>query len=154
MRGFKIAQGKLGKKIIIAAKRCTTLQIHRAAVPHRLPVGQVVSGPVVKLATERMHLASLLKMVAYQVESDLFRVVTPHYKRAEDEGRTLIQSALASAADIEVSEMELRVLVAPLSSPHRTRVLATLCGEMNATATPFPGTNLIMRYEVNEVRKR
>ncbi|TFH18241.1 MAG: hypothetical protein E4H02_00640, partial [Lentisphaerales bacterium] len=82
-----------------AVKRCKTLELRRAAVPRRLPVGQVVAGPVVKLATERMHLTSLLKMVAYQVESDLFRLVTPHYKRAEDEGRTLVQSALASAAD-------------------------------------------------------
>jgi hypothetical protein len=90
----------------------------------------------------------------YQTESDLYRLVTPHYKRAEDEGRTLVQSALASAADIEVSETELRILVAPLSSAHRTRVLATLCGELNATATPFPGTNLILRYEVGEVGKR
>jgi hypothetical protein len=154
MRGFKIAHGKLGKKILEAVKRCRELEIQRASVPRRMPVGQVVSGPVVKLATERMHLTSLLKMVAYQVESDLFRLVRPHYKRAEDEGRTLIQSALASAADIEVSETELRVLVAPLSSPHRTRVLATLCGELNATATAFPGTNLILRYDVDEVRKR
>ena len=153
MRGFKIAHGKLGKKILEAVKRCRELEIQRAAVPRRLPVGQVVSGPVVKLATERMHLTSLLKMVAYQVESDLFRLVTPHYKRAEDEGRTLIQSALTSAADIEVNETELRVLVAPLSSPHRTRVLATLCGELNATATTFPGTHLILRYDVAEIRK-
>lgn len=153
-RGFKIAQGTLGKKILAAAKHCRKLEIRRGAVSRRLPVGQVISGPVVKLATERMHLTSLLKMVAYQVESDLFRLVIPHYKRAENEGRTLIQSALASAADIEVSETELRVLVAPLSSAHRTRVLATLCGELNATATPFPGTNLILRYEVGEVGKR
>jgi len=154
MRGFKIAHGKLGKKILEAVKRCRALETQRAAVLRRLPVGQVVSGPVVKLATERMHLTSLLKMVAYQVESDLFRMITPHYKRAEDEGRTFIQSALASAADIEVSETELRVLVAPLSSPHRTRVLAALCGELNATPTTFPGTTLILRYEVNEVRKQ
>jgi len=153
-RGFKIAQSTLGKKILAAVKHCRKLEIRRAAVPRRLPVGQVISGPVVKLATERMHLASLLKMVAYQAESDLYRLVTPHYKRAEDEGRTLIQSALASAADIEVSQTELRILVAPLSSAHRTRVLATLCGELNATATPFPGTNLILRYEVGEVGKR
>jgi hypothetical protein len=154
MRGFKIAQGILGKKIAEAVKRCKNLEIRRAAIPHRLPVGRVVSGPVVKLATERMHLTSLLKMVAYQVECDLFRLVSPNYKRAEDEGRTLIQSALASAADIEVSETELRILVAPLSSPHRTRVLATLCGELNATATTFPGTNLILRYDVAEAKKR
>jgi hypothetical protein len=154
MRGFKIAHGKLGQQILEAVKHCRELEIRRAAVPRRLPVGQVISGPVVKLATERMHLTSLLKMVAYQVESDLFRLVTPHYPRAEDEGRTLIQSVLASAADIEVSETELRVLVAPLSSPHRTRVLATLCGELNATATTFPGTNLILRFDVREGGKR
>ena len=140
MRGFKIAHGKLGQKILEAVKRCRELEIQRAAVPRRLPVGQVVSGPVIKLATERIHLTSRLKMIAYQVESDLFRQITPHYQRAEDEGRTLIQSVLASAADIEVSKTELRVLVAPLSSPHRTRVLATLCGELNATATKFPGS--------------
>jgi hypothetical protein len=37
---------------------------------------------------------------------------------------------------------------------HRTRVLATLCAELNATATTFPGTNLILRYDVAEGRKR
>jgi transposase len=153
-RGFKIAQSTLGKKIIAAVKRCKTLELRRATVPCRLPVGQVVAGPVVKLAAERMHLSSLLKMVAYQVESELFRLVTPHYKRAADEGRTLVQSALASAADIEVSETELRVLVTPLSSLHRTRVLATLCGELNATPSTFPGTNLILRYDVAEGKKR
>jgi hypothetical protein len=35
-----------------------------------------------------------------------------------------------------------------------TRVLATLCAELNATATLFPGTSLVLRYEVNEVRKQ
>jgi transposase len=154
MRGFKIAHGKLGKQIREAVKRCRELEIQRAAVPRRLPVGEVVAGPVVKLAAERMHLTSLLKMVAYQVESDLFQMITPHYKRAEDEGRTLIQSVLASAADIEVSETELRVLVAPLSSPHRTRVLVALCGALNATTALFPGTKLTLRYDVGKVTKR
>ena len=55
---------------------------------------------------------------------------------------------------VESHETQLRVLVAPLSSPHRTRVLATLCAELNATATLFPGTRLVLRYEVNEVGKQ
>jgi hypothetical protein len=64
---------------------------------------------VVKLAPERKHLTNLIKMVAYQAESDLLRLVAPHYRRAGDEGRTLIQSALASAADLQVTQTELRV---------------------------------------------
>jgi transposase len=154
MRGFKIAHGKLGKQILAAVQRCRDLELQRAAVPRRLPVGQVVAGPVVKLAAERQHLTSLLKMVAYQAESDLFRLITPHYKRAEEEGRTLVQSMLASAADIEVRETELRVRLAPLSSPHRTRVLATLCDELNASATAFPGTNLTLHYDAPETEPK
>jgi transposase len=111
MRGFKIAQGKLGNTTWSAMKRVTTLEAKRATLPKRVPVQEVVPGKVVKLAPERKHLTNLLKMVAYQAESDLLRLVAPHYRRVEDEGRTLIQSALGSSADIEVSDRELRVRV-------------------------------------------
>jgi hypothetical protein len=148
MRGFKIAQGKLGNTVWSAMKRVTTLEAKRATMPKRVPVQEVVTGKVVKLAPERKHLTSLLKMVAYQAESDLVRLVAPHYRRAEDEGRTLIQAALASAANIEVAEQELLVTIAPLSSAHRTRALAALCHELNRSGTVFPGTRLRLRYEV------
>ena len=116
--------------------------------PRRVPVQSICAEPVVKLAPERKHLTNLLKMVAYQAESDLFRAVSGHYRRAEDEGRTLIQSALASAADLEVTRSELRVTLAPLSSPHRTRAIAALCAELNRTHTVFPGSSLRLRYAV------
>jgi hypothetical protein len=51
MNGLGDDHRGLGKKIIQAVKHCRELEIQRAAVPRRLPVGQVVSGPVVKLAT-------------------------------------------------------------------------------------------------------
>ena len=80
----------------------------------------------------------------------MLQVIAPHYQRAGDEGRTLIQSALADAADLEVTDKELRVILAPLSSPHRTRALAALCEELNQTATDFPGSNLRLHYAVRE----
>jgi len=76
------------------------------------------------------------------------RAVEPHYRRADDEGHTLIQSALMSAADIEVTEKELRVTLSPLSSPHRTQAIAALCEELNQTATMFPGSRLCLRFAV------
>ena len=79
-------------------------------------------------------------MVAYQVETDLVRRITPHYHRADDEARTLVQSALANTGDIAVTAAELRVTFAPLSSPHRIAELAALCAELDAvgdvSATP------------------
>jgi transposase len=150
MRGFKTAQGKLGQKIWSAWQRVLQLEKRRAAVPRRVPVQTVRKEPVVKLAPERKHLTNLIKMVAYQAESDLLRLVAPHYRRAGDEGRTLIQSALASAADLQVSKTELRVSLAAQSSPHRTRAIAALCEELNQTKTIFPGSRLRLQYAIRE----
>jgi hypothetical protein len=102
----------------------------------------------VKLSTERKHLTNVLKMVAYQIESDLVELIRPEYKRVEDEGRTFIQTALQDTADIEPTVDQLRITLAPLSSLHRSRVLETLCDVLNKTNTLFPGTQLRMRYSV------
>ena len=94
MRGFKIAKTKLRRSISNARKRIAQLEAKRVAMPQRVPVEDVVSAEIVKLSPERKHLMNLLKMVAYQTESDLMRLVAPHYRRVKDEGRPLIQSAL------------------------------------------------------------
>lgn len=150
MRGFKIAQGQLGQQIWGAMEKVTTLEKRRAALPRRVPVQTVSADKIVKLAPERKHLTNLIKMVAYQAESDLLRMVAPHYRRVDEEGRTLIQAALASAADLEVTERELRVTLAPQSSPHRTRAIAALCEGLNQTQTLFPGSKLRLRYAIRE----
>jgi transposase len=150
MRGFKIAQGKLGQKIWGAWQRVEQLEKRRAAVPRRVPVQSLSEELVVKLAPERKHLTNVIKIVAYQAESDLLRLVAPHYRRAGDEGRTLVESALASAADLEVTQTELRVILAPQSSPHRTRAIAALCDELNRANTCFPGSQLRLRYAIRE----
>jgi hypothetical protein len=103
---------------------------------------------VIKLSTERKHLTNILKMVAYQIESDLLNQLRPHYARVEDEGRTLIQAAFQSAASIEPRDEELRVTLSPLSSPHRSKAVAALCDALNKTQTCFPATKLRIRYSV------
>jgi hypothetical protein len=151
MRGFKIAYGKLGEKIWTAWQQVLQLEKRRAAVPRRVPVREATDEPIVKLAPERKHLTNLIKMVAYQAESDLLRLVAPHYRRVDEEGRTLIQAALASAADLEVTPRELRVVLAPQSSPHRTRAIVALCEELNQAKAIFPGSNLRLTYAIQEL---
>jgi transposase len=148
MRGFKIATAKIAKPVRDALRRYATLEARRAKVPRRIPIGDVVPGEVIHLATERKHLTDVIKMVAYQAESDLVRRISRHYRRADDEARTFVQSALANAGDIAVTATELRVTFAPLSSPHRTAALAALCAELDALAPRFPGTRLRVRYAV------
>jgi len=152
MRGFKIANSKEGRAIEAARQRVAKLRARRARVPRRVPIRDVVQGPVVRLAAERQHLSSLFKMVAYQAESDLAQRLGPHYRRAEQEGRTLVLSALSSAADLEVSDTQLRVTLAPLSSTHRSRAVAALCEDLNRHPVLFPGTPLRMTFAVAETK--
>lgn len=148
MRGFKIANAPRCRDILDAMKRVTELKSKRASVPTRVPVQQVTEGEVTKLSVERKHITDLLKMVAYQAEGDLLRLVTPHYRRAEDEGRTLIQNALATPGDIEVTDTELRISLEPLSSPHKANALVALCDHLNKTRTTFPGSRLRLYFDV------
>jgi hypothetical protein len=128
--------------LIEALGKVIKLKRERAKIPARVPVC-AVKAEVIKLDTERKHLTNLLKMVAYQAESDLVRL------RVEEEGRTLVQNALASAADIQVCNDELRITLAPLSSPHRSRAIAALCRELNLRRVAYPGTGLTLPWFVH-----
>ena len=148
MRGFKVAHGRLGKKLRKARARVAQLIDQRRDVPKRVEVRDVDQQAMVKLATERKHLTDIIKMVAYQAESDLLALLRPHYARAEQEGRTLLHELFAASGDIRVCDSELHVILAPLSSPHRTRAAQALCEMLGQTATLFPGSRLRMHFAV------
>ena len=149
MRAFTAAEKKIHQQIQEAADRITELVAQQKSLPARVPLAQTQPGKdTVKLSTERKHLTNVLKLVAYQIESDLVNLIRPHYARADDEGRTLIQSALQSSAALEPIASELRITLSPLSSPHRSQALAALCETLNKSETRFPGTELLMRFAV------
>jgi len=148
MRGFKIAHGKLGTQLRTARRRLAKLIDRRRDLPHRVEVQDTSQGAVIKLATERKHLSNIIKMVAYQAESELVAMLKPHYARAEEEGRTLVHELLQAAADLDVTDSEVRVTLHPLSSPHRTLAAKALCEQLDATATIFPGSRLRLRFDV------
>ena len=102
MRGFKIAHGKLANQLRAARKRVAELLAERRALPTRVELRDASDGAVIKLASERKHLTDILRMIAYQAESDLLALLQPHYARAGQEGRTLLHHIFAAAADIEV----------------------------------------------------
>jgi hypothetical protein len=124
-------------KIQEAHQQLAELQTQRDELPER-----VSAGDLKRLRTERQQLATVFKIAAYRIETELVRLVADHYARTEDEGRKLIAAALRSPADIEVKNRELRVTLAPQSSPHRSRAIAALCASLNKLDTVVPGTRL------------
>lgn len=148
MRGFKIAHGRLGKQLRTARARVARLFEQRRDVAKRVEVRDLNERALVKLATERKHLTDIIKMVAYQTESDLLTLLRPHYARVDQEGRTLLHELFATAGDIRVCDSELHITLAPLSSPHRTHAAQALCEMLDQTATIFPGSRLRIRFAV------
>src|SRR5215472_15390084 len=148
MRGFEIAHGNLGKQLRAARARVARLFERRRDVLKRVEVRDLSERAVVKLATERKHLTDIIKMIAYQVESDLLAFLRPHYARADQEGRTLLHELFATAGDIRVSDSELQITLAPLSSPHRTHAAQALCEKLDQTAATFPGSRLRIRFTI------
>jgi len=147
MRGFRVAHSRLGKQLRKAPARVRGLFDQLRNVPKRVEVRELNERAVVKLATERKHLTDIIKMVAYQAESDLLALLRPHYARVDQEGRTLLHELFATAGDIRVSDSELKITLAPLNSPHRTHAAQALCAILDQTATLFPCSRLRIRFE-------
>jgi hypothetical protein len=151
MRAFTIAEKQVQRELREAVDEVAKLVECQKSLPVRILLSESPDAEkAMKLSTERKHLTNVLKMVAYQIEGSLVELLRPHYPRTEDEGRTLIQTALRSSASIEPIKEELRVTLAPLSSPHRSRAIALICDVLNKTETTFPGTKLRVRFEVAE----
>jgi transposase len=150
MRGFKIAEAALGQQIRAHQAHCREVQAAIAALPKRVPIGEVLPEPdIVKLAPEAKHLTDTIKMVAYRAETALVQCLAPHYAKTEEEGRALVRELLLSSADIipHPAEQRLVVRLHSLANPRSNAALATLCASLNALAMAYPGTTLTLVYE-------
>jgi hypothetical protein len=148
--GMSTTPQELQTEIQDARDKLNQSKADRKAVPPRVPIGKA-KGEALCLPWLRKRLSDGMKMLAYQIETDLVRSVQAHYSRSLDEGRRLISAALRSAGDIDVVDKQILVTLGPQSSPHRTRALAELCSILNDTDTCFPGTDLHLLYAMREV---
>jgi hypothetical protein len=81
-------------------------------------------------------------------EITLARALDGHYARAGDEGYALIREALTISGDICPGPGELLIRLDPLTAPRRTHALAALCDQLSQAQACYPGTDLVLRYEV------
>ena len=118
-----------------------------AATPARVRLGDLHPGTML-LDTETKLITHAIRMAAFNTEAALARALNGHYARAEDEAYALIREALTGTGDLQPTGSQLRVRLDPLTAPRRTRALTALCNQLNATATRYPGTDLVLHYEV------
>ena len=153
-RGFKIANGKLGREIRAARRTCARIKKRVSALPERIAAADAEGAPIVKLDPETKHLTDTIKMVAYRAETALVGLLNDEaYARTEDEGRALVREILRTPADVIPDEREglLRVRLHGLANPRSNAAVKHLCAALNATEISYPGTGLRLRYEPSNV---
>ncbi|MGH9105155.1 MAG: putative transposase, partial [Acidimicrobiales bacterium] len=123
------------------------LRAKSATVPAKVPLGEARPGAL-RLDDERKRLHDAVRMATWNAEHALARALEPYYARAEDEAHSLLGEVFSASADLEVTSGQLHVRLEPLSAPRRSRAIASLCKELTATKTIYPGTDLVLVYSV------
>jgi hypothetical protein len=118
-----------------------------AAIPARVPLGELAPD-MVRLDAETKQITHAIRMAAYNAETTLARALDGHYARAGDEAYALIREALTISGDICPGNGELLIRLDPLTAPRRTQALAALCDQLSQAQARYPGTDLVLRYEV------
>ena len=118
-----------------------------SATPARIPLGGLAPD-MVRLDAETKQITHAIRMGAYNAETTLTRALDGHYARAGDEAYALIREALATSGDICPGPGQLLIRLDPLTAPRRTQALAALCDQLNQAQACYPGTDLVLRYEV------
>ena len=124
-----------------------SLKAESATIPAKVPLGDI-RPDAVRLDDERKRLHDAVRMATWNAEHALAAALRAHYARAEDEAHSLLAEAFSASADLEIIDDELHVRLEALSAPRRSRAIARLCAELNATETVYPGTNLRLVYSV------
>ena len=118
-----------------------------AAVPARIRLAEIAPD-MVRLEAEVKQITHAIRMAAYNAETTLARALDGHYARAGDEAYALIREALTASGDICPGHGQLLIRLDPLTAPRRTQALAALCDQLNQAPSRYPGTDLVLRYEV------
>jgi hypothetical protein len=140
---------KLTADLRAAESFLDTAQATHRAIAARLPLGQVNPGQQV-LDIQTKLITHAIRIAAFNTATALARAVRVHtsYARANREAHTLIRQALTGSGDIDPHDGFLTVRLDPLPTRRATTAIAELCENLTATKTRYPGTDLILRYEI------
>ena len=118
-----------------------------AAVPARIRPGEIAPD-MIRLEAEVKQITHAIRMAAFNAETALARALNGLCARAGDKAYALIREALTVSGDIIPGHGQLHIRLDPLTAPRRTQALAALCDQLTAAGACYPGTDLILRYEV------
>jgi len=90
-----------------------------------------------------------IKMIAYRAETAIVNILW-EYIGKKDEARSLVRQIFQTDADIEPDEQQkiLKIKLHNMTNPRNNEYVKKLCNILNESETVFPGTNLVMFYDM------
>jgi hypothetical protein len=132
-------------------KQINELVVKRKTIPYKIPLAQMPEKiRYNRLNQESKTLQNVLKMICYRAETSLASLLSPHYKRSNQEIRTLIKAIIHTPIDMEVDLKNelLMITLYPLPNHRGNEAISKICDKVNQTMTVYPDTNLRLFYKI------
>lgn len=126
------------------------LELERSTISSHITVGEMKQEEKYQsLKTESKLFMNTIKMIAFRAETAVANLLTPHYKKADQEIRMLVKEIIQADADLlpDYKQKILTVRIHSLSTPRANFAVQKLCPLLNESETIFPGTELRLIFE-------
>ena len=143
--GLKVAQGGAVGHLRVLQQEISRLKERRAELPRRVPLAEAGRREVLRL--EQKAIMDRMKMAAYNAEEWLLDLLVQHYGNPHYV-RALLRSFAELAGEIRTTATEVVITLDAPDVPLHRRALRGLCADLNRLGTTYPGTDMLLRYEV------
>jgi len=147
---FQQRKGHLQEEIQVLDSEIDNLKQLRKKTEHRIAVKSLPEEDrFTRLRTERKHFLDTLKMIAYRAETSMASLLREHLARGDD-ARALLRQIFVTEADLtpDLVANTLTVRLHHLTQAAHDQAIEKLLAELTATQTVFPGTNLMLIFEL------
>ncbi|TVR84818.1 MAG: hypothetical protein EA409_00340 [Saprospirales bacterium] len=103
-----------------------------------------------QLNGESKHFNNIIKMICYRAESAFANLLAPYYKKSLNEKRALTKKIINNRIDLKPNyeEKKLYIKLYTLPAPRDNDALHKILETLNDSKTVYPGTNLVLCYEI------
>ena len=151
VQGFQRRKGNLQEEIQVLDLEIAKLKQLRQQTEHHIPVKSLPEADrFTRLRTECKHFIDTVKMIAYRAETSMAALLREHMARGSDDARALLRQIFETEADLtpDLAANTLTVRLHHLTQAAHDQAIEQLLGDLNATQTAFPGTQLTLVFKL------
>lgn len=103
-----------------------------------------------KLNVESKSFQNIIKIICYRAETSCANLLVSGFKKHINEKRSLVKSIIESSADVipDYKNNQLIIKIYSQANPRMNAAIDNLIVHLNETETKYPGTNLVLNYQI------